>query len=283
MRAVRRRAHVLAATLLAASLAACSHSGGSRPRKALNLGLSSPYESAVLADAATALWPLRDADGLRPLDQVADIGTSHLAATVVGGAVTGTSSPGGARAALFLRGGRIVTPVSTGLASGDVFSLEFVVRADACTTAWGRVLGTTALTAGGREGVEVLHFPSQFLLNPCRLAVEFWHRGVHLGGCHPGDAPALGQWIHVAVTYAARKVACYENGRLVGSEALRAPGVFSQPGPLGVGGSGSGFQGPLDGVSLSEVALYDHVLTLPQIRSHLALLRQTTRAAPAPS
>ncbi len=283
MGAVRRRAHVLTVAVLVASLTGCSHSSGNRPRKALDLGLSSPYESAVLADAATALWPLRDADGLRPLDQVADIGSAHLAATVVGGAVTGTSSPAGARAALFLRGGRIVTPVSTGLASEDVFSLEFAVRADACTTAWGRVLGTTALTANGREGVEVLHFPSQFLLNPCRLAVEFWHRGLHLGGCHPAAVPPLGQWIHVAVTYAAHKVSCYENGRLVGSQVLRAPAVFSQPGPLGIGGSGSGFQGPLDGASLSEVALYDHVLTLSQIRSHLALLRQTTQATPGPS
>ena len=78
-------------------------------------------------------------------------------------------------------------------------------------------------------------------------------------------------------------MACYENGRLVGSQVLRAPAVFSQAGPLGIGGSGSGFQGPLDGASLSEVALYDHVLTLSQIRSHLALLRQTTQTTQGPS
>jgi hypothetical protein len=258
---------------VALSVASCSSSGDSGPRKAADLGMSSPYETRVLADGAIALWPLRDADGLRPRDQVADITSAHRAAAVVGGTVTGTSSPGGARAALFLRSGRLVTPVVTGLGSSDAFSLEFAVRADACTTAWGRVLGTTALTDHGREGIDVLHFPSQFQLNPCRLAVEFWHRGRHLGGCHPSNLPPIGRWIHVAVTYQARKVACYEDGRLVGSKVLDAPAVFSQPGPLGIGGSGSGFQGPLDGASISEVAVYDRVLTAAQVRAHVALLR----------
>lgn len=277
---VRRPAAALTASLLIVSLAACSRDKADEPREAVDLGQASPYEAAVLKDGALALWPLRDADGLRARDQVADLGPSHLAGTVVGGAISGTSSPGGARAALFQRGGRIVTPVSTGLSSTDTFSIELAVRADACTTAWGRVLGTSALTDGGREGLDVLHFPSQFRLNPCRVAVELWHRGNYLAGCHPSDVPSIGRWLHLVVTYSARRIRCYQDGRLVGSDVLRPPAVFSQPGPLGIGGSGSGFQGPLDGASISEVAVYNRVLTIQQVRDHLSRLTVVPTAAP---
>lgn len=273
MSAVRRPAVALTAAL-ALALTACSSNSGDQRRSAPDLGQASPYEAAVLADGAKALWPLRDADGLRERDEVAELSAERRTAVVVGGAINGTTSPAGARGALFLRGGRIVTPVTEGLADTDSFTLEMAVRADACTTAWGRVLGTSALTEDGREGVEVLHFPSQFQLNPCRLAVEFWHRGQHLGGCHPPAMPTLGRWVHLAVVYSGRTVTCYQDGRVSGRQVLFAPAVFSQPAPLGIGGSGSGFQGPLDGVSLSEVAFYDRALTLQQVREHVSLLRR---------
>jgi hypothetical protein len=279
MSIIMSRSAAALAALLAVGLTGCSADSGAQPRKATDLGQVSPYETAVMSDGATSLWPLRDADGLRPRDQVAELTSAHLTGTVVGGTISGTTSPAGARGALFLRGGRIVTPVTAGLSSRDSFTLELAVRADACTNAWGRVVGTSALTEHGREGLEVLHFPSQFQLNPCRLAVEFWHRGKHLGGCHPPAVPAIGRWVHLAVVYFERTVTCYEDGRVVGRQTLFAPGVFEQPGPLGIGGSGSGFQGPLDGVSLSEVAVYDRPLTLAQVRTHASLLRRP--AAPA--
>jgi hypothetical protein len=269
---VRRPVAALASCLLVVSLASCSRDHHDEPRRAVDLGDSLPYEAAVLKDAPTGLWSLRDADGLRPRDQVADLGPGHLAGTVVGGAITGTSSPGGARGALFQRSGRIITPISTGLTSADTFSLELEVRADACTTAWGRVVGTSALTEHGREGIDVLHFPSQFQRTPCQFAIEFWHRGGYLGGCRAHEVPEVGRWLHLAVTYAAKRVTCYEDGRRVSTELLRAPAVFSQPGPLGIGGSGSGFQGPLDGASISEVAVYDHQLTPQQVHEHVSLL-----------
>lgn len=272
MAAVRDAVATLALTALA--LSGCSAPHKDTPRAASDLGQASPYEAAVLADGATALWPLRDADGLRTRDQVAELGPSHRTGTVVGGEITGTSSPAAARAALFLRSGRIVTPMTSGLTDAAPFSLELGLRTDACTTAWGRVVGTSALTDKGREGLEVLHFPSQFSQNPCRLAVEFWHLGRYVGGCHPADLPAVGRWVHLAVVYADRVVTCYEDGRVVDRQPLRSPAVFTQPAPFGIGGSGSGFQGPLDGVSLSEVAVYDQPLTLTQVRAHAGLLRR---------
>lgn len=270
------RAVTALVTALALGLTGCSSNGGPPPRRASDLGRALPYEAAVLSDGATALWPLRDADGLRPRDQVAELSAARRSGTVVGGDISGTTSPAGARGALFLRGGRIVTPITDALTDAKAFTLELAVRVDACTTAWGRVLGTSALTESGREGVEVLHFPSQFQLNPCRLAVEFWHRGKHLGGCHPAGVPAVGRWVHLAVVYAGRTVTCYEDGRLIGRQRLFDPAVFDQPGPLGIGGSGSGFQGPLDGVSLSEVAFYDRPLTHQQVQAHAGLLRPPT-------
>ncbi|MCU1594737.1 MAG: hypothetical protein JWO12_2129 [Frankiales bacterium] len=282
MDAVRRPA-LLAVAASLALLTACSDDGATAgPRRTpADLGRSSPYEKAVLTDGARALFPLRDADGLRPKDQIADLAAGKAKATVVGGTISGTSSPGGERGALFLRGGRIVTSLTTGFASTDAFSVEMQVRADACTTAWGRVLGTTDQTPAGREGMEVIHFPSQFTQNPCRLGVEIWHKNVYLGGCHPTGVPAIGRWFQLTLTYGSRHVTCYENGRLVTTEVLRAPGVFLQTGPLGIGGSGSGFQGPADGISLSEVGIYDRVLTVAEVRNHAGLLAQA--AAPTPT
>ncbi len=271
---VRRTPAALTAVLLAAALASCSHSSDSRPRKAAALGAPLPYEAAVLADGPTGLWPLRDADGLNARDEVADLAPTGRAANVIGGTISGTSSPGGARGALFLRGGRIVTGVDSGIESTVPWSLEMTLRADACTTAWGRVGGTTALTESGREGLDVLHFPSQFQLSPCRLGVELWHRGAYVAGCHPPGVPAIGRWLHLAVTYAGRRLTCYEDGHQVGTQLLAASAVYSQPGPLGIGGSGSGFQGPLDGMSISEVAYYDHALSAAQVRAHAALVER---------
>ena len=264
---------VALACALALGAAACSEDPAPRPRPAGTLRADSPYEAKVVGDGANGLWSLRDADGLRPRDQVADLTGTQRSATVVGGTIAGTTGPSGARGALFLRGGRIVTPLTTGFTSADAFTLEMGLRADACVTAWGRVAGTTALTANGREGMEVLHFPSQFQINPCRFGVEFWHRGKHLGGCHPERVPVLGRWMHLAVVYARGRVTCYEDGAVVESTALTRPAVFDQPGPLGIGGSGSGFQGPLDGASLSEVAVYPKALTAAEVRAHAALLR----------
>jgi hypothetical protein len=120
--------------------------------------------------------------------------------------------------------------------------------------------------------MEVLHFPKQFQINPCRFGVEFWHQGKHLGGCHPKPVPVLGRWTHLAVVYAAGRVTCYEDGRVVETRALARPAVFDQPGPFGIGGSGSGFQGPLDGASLSEVAVYPRALSAAEVQAHAALL-----------
>ena len=281
MRSRRDRARATLLPVLLLGLSACSgsHRAAAPPRPAASLGTASPYEQAVLDDRAADLWTLRDADGLQPRDQVAAMGAAARPATVVGGAISGTTSPAGARGALFLRGGRIVTPVRTGLTSADAFTLELQMRADACTSAWGRVAGTSALTAAGREGVEVLYFPAQFRRSPCRVGVEFWHAGSYLGGCHPGDVPTIGAWTHFALVYDRGGVSCFRNGRRVEAGRLVSPrggqAVFGQPGPLGIGGSGSGFQGPLDGMSLSEVALYRSALTPAQVAAHARLISTT--------
>lgn len=271
---VRRAPAVLTAVVLALTLASCSHSSNDKPRTSPSLGAPLPYEAAVLADGPSGLWPLRDADGLNARDEVANLAPTGSVANVVGGTISGTSSPGGARGAVFVRGGRIVTGVTSGIESTAPWSLEMTLRADACTSAWGRVVGTTAQTETGREGLDVLHFPAQFQLSPCRLGVELWHRGAYLAGCHPAGVPALGRWLHLAITYSGRRLTCYENGYQVGTQLLAVAAAYAQPGPLGIGGSGSGFQGPLDGMSISEVAYYDHALSVAQVRAHASLVER---------
>lgn len=280
--------HPLLCTSLVLAVAAAGCSSGSKkptansPHQPLPVTTtSSPYEVAVLADGARALFTLRDADGLEPGDQVSDLGPTKRSARVIGGPVSGTPSPMGSRAALFLRGGRIATPLSSGLAGTDTFSLELLLRADACTSAWGRVLGTSSYGTKGREGLEVLHYPVQFTQSSCRLGVEFWHLNKLQAGCFPTAAPEIGRWTHLAIVYGAKKVTCYRNGSVIGSQAITAVAPFTQPGPLGLGGSGSGYQGPADGVSLSEVAVYARELTVAQVRSHVRLLRESASAAPS--
>lgn len=248
-------------------------------RPAQPLTATGAYEQAVVDDGAAALWSFRDATDLASQDEVADLTTSKSSAVVVGGTIAPTRSPSGVVAAQFLRSGRVVTPVASGLAGSNAFSIELDLRHDRCVDAWGRVLGTSSLPKSGREGFELLHYPRLFSQSACRFGVEFWHLNRYLGGCSPQQRPAVGVWDHWAVVYAAGRVTCYLNGVRFASEVLRAPRTFSQLGPLGIGGSGSGFQGPLDGASIAEVALYRRALDPTEVVQHAAL----ARTVPAPS
>ncbi|MFN2539726.1 MAG: LamG-like jellyroll fold domain-containing protein [Mycobacteriales bacterium] len=275
----RASAALGAALALVLALSGCSGKEHKSPA-APPLSPSSLYEKAVVADGAAALWSFRDATGLSARDEVADLTDGRAAGTVIGGTIAETTGPEGAPAARFLRSGRVVTPVTTGLTSSDTFSIELDLRADSCVSAWGRVLGTTSLASTGREGFELLHFPKQFAVSPCRFGVEFWHLNHYLGGCHPKGPAAVGVWTHWAIVYAAGRVSCYANGTLFQSGVLRGTKLFRQLGPLGLGGSGSGFQGPLDGASLGEVAFYRRALSPVEVERHARL---STAPAPKPS
>ena len=281
-----RVAVALAAALcVALALAGCNGKDKRRPVTARSLAPTSPYEKAVVADGATALWSFRDATGLSARDEVADLTAAKGAATVVGGPIAETTGPEGGPAAQFLRSGRVVTSVTTGLASTDAFSIELDLRADTCVSAWGRVLGTTTHATDGREGFELLHFPKQFKVSPCRFGVEFWHQNRYVGGCHPKLPPVAGHWAHWSVVYAKKRVSCYVNGTLFQSSALEGAKVFKQLGPLGLGGSGSGFQGPLDGASLGEVAFSRRALSRAEVERHARLFTVVSNptASPRPS
>lgn len=277
-RARRRRAPALVLLAVALLLAGCS---GKDPavRPAQPLTATGAYERAVVTDGAAALWSFRDATDLSAQDEVADLTSSKSAAVVVGGTIAPTHSPSGAVAAQFLRSGRVVTPVASGLAGGNAFSIELDLRHDRCVDAWGRVLGTSSLPKSGREGFELLHYPRLFPQSACRFGVEFWHLNRYLGGCSPPQRPAVGVWDHWTVVYAPGRVTCYLNGVRFATNRLREPRTFSQLGPLGIGGSGSGFQGPLDGASIAEVALYRRALNPTEVVQHAALAR--TVAPPA--
>lgn len=276
-----RTVPVLAVALaLALVLSGCSAKSKKTPTPAARLTATGAYEKAVVGDGAAGFWSLRDATKLSPQDEVADLTTSGTPGVVIGGTIARTTGPAGGVAAQFLRSGRIVTPISSGLASSDTFSVELDLRNDRCVSAWGRVLGTTSLPKQGREGFELLHFPKQFKVSPCRFGVEFWHQNKYVGGCLPKGVPAVGTWEHWAIVYGAGRVSCYLNGALFETNVLRAPQLFSQLGPLGIGGSGSGFQGPLDGASLSEVAFYRRALTRAEVVRHATLARAVSASAP---
>jgi hypothetical protein len=266
---------------LALAATGCSSGKKKREQPAPPLSVASPYEKAVLDAGATALWTFRDASALSSQDEVADLAGGGSAGTVIGGTIAQTTGPEGTVAARFLRSGRVVTPVTSGLSSADAFSIELDLRADACVSAWGRVLGTTSLPRSGREGFELLHFPKQFSISPCRFGAELWHLDKYVGGCHPKTAPVTDVWAHWAIVYASGRLSCYQDGRLFESSRLTPPRVFRQLGPLGIGGSGSGFQGPLDGASVGEVAFYRRALTAADVAQHARLARMAPTPTPS--
>lgn len=276
-----RAALVLGLSVVLAVTACSGHKKQRTPAKSLTP--TAGYEKAVVADGATALWSFRDATGLSARDEVADLTAARSAGTVIGGTIAPTTGPEGRTAARFLRSGRVVTPITSGLASSDTFSIELDLRADTCVSAWGRVLGTTSLPSSGREGFELLHFPKQFPVSPCRFGVEFWHLNHYVGGCHPKSPPVAGTWAHWAVVYTPGRVSCYTDGVLFGTGVLGGSKVFRQLGPLGLGGSGSGFQGPLDGASLGEVAFYRRALSRAEVVRHAQLAGAGPAASPTPS
>ncbi|MDX6216441.1 MAG: Concanavalin A-like lectin/glucanase superfamily [Frankiales bacterium] len=281
---VRPRALVAAGICLVLVVTGCSGKGKSPSHPTPQaLTATSPYEQAVVDSGATALWSFRDATGLSSRDEIADLTAGQGAGTVIGGTIAQTTGPEGTIAARFLRSGRVVTPVTSGLSSSTPFSIELDLRADMCVSAWGRVLGTTSLPTTGREGFELLHFPKQFTVSPCRFGVEFWHLNHYVGGCHPKAAPVVGAWTHWAIVYASGRVTCYANGALIESSALTGTKVFRQLGPLGLGGSGSGFQGPLDGASIGEVAFYRRALSRAEVIAHAGLSKLPPTATPGPS
>lgn len=240
----------------------------------------------MLADGATAVWGLRSTTALQTKDTVPNLAPGSKAATVVDGAIATTTGPDGTGALRFAGGGRIVTALTTGLASTDSFTLEVAVRADDCVGTWGRVIGDTSYPTTGREGFEILHFPSQFAANPCRFGAELWNHNSYVGGCHPTSAPVVGRWSQLAVTYRPGVLSCYLDGHLFDTSHLPAGSVFTQPGPLGIGGSASGYQGTLDGASISDVAYYPTAIPAAQVANHNRLLRLppvAPVAGPAPT
>lgn len=256
------------------SSGAAPSTGPSRPAVTVT-PTTSAYQQDALRDGASLYAPGAGTGDLHPGDALTDL-AGQGRAKVVGGTVTRTSGPDGP-ALQFTRSGRVVTSVTSGLASSNAFTLEVDLRPDLCVSAWGRVLGTTTFTEQGREGVELLHFPKQFAQSPCTFGVEFWHRGDYLGGCYPRTRPPQGVWQRWALTYDGGVARCYLDGRPFGTVDV-APKAFGQLAPLGIGGSGSGYQGPLDGASIGDVALYRRALTAAEVLRHSA-----PAPAPAPS
>lgn len=256
---------VAACALVAVQLAACSETKRAPAAAEAAVTASSPPATSLTpiisatpgppyAGPSTWTFP---ATGLVAGDHLLGGEVGVTPPVVVSGAVAATTGPGGTTAGQFTRSGRLVTPITRGLSSKDAFTLELQLRADGCAQSWGRVLGTTALTAVGREGVELLHYPQRARVSACHFGVEVWHEGVDVGGCSPSAVPVIGRWVRWDVVYSQGRMRCYLDGQQFSSSRLSAPRVFGQPGPLGIGGSGSGFQGSLEAASIGKVS-YRH-------------------------
>lgn len=263
----RRRAGALAClALLTACSGKGSHAGpegtassSSRPGASATAAALTAAETATLQDGASALYALGTSD-LSSGDRVRDLNGAGPAAHVVGGTIAKTDGPAGGAALQFFRSGRIVTDQSRGLSGRDTYSVQFDLRADRCVTSWGRVLGTGVLTGSGREGFEVIHFPTQFTRSRCELGVEYWHHGRYVGGCGLSSTPPAPQlWRRYTVVHVPGRVSCYVDGVLHSSLPMRDSEV-QQAAALGLGGNGSGYQGPADGISLGHVAVFPTAL-----------------------
>jgi hypothetical protein len=262
---------LLAALALVALLAGCTDAASSpRPRRSLEAARG--YIDLITVDRPTALWPLAEQSRADSHDVVAEL-VGHRDGVVVGGRIGVTDGPrllGQATAAAEFAGhGRIVTPVQRGFARSDSYTLELWLRYDDCTTDWGRVAGTVHVDhVRGREGVDVISYPQQ-AKTPCSVGVEYWQANAFRGGCVLLRRPARGVWQHLAVTYDGKSATCWANGQRVQVRPVSGVGG-SDTVPFGIGGASSGWQGGLNGASLSNVAIYDHLLTPAQIARHAA-------------
>ena len=267
------RSAVVAGLAVVALTAGCSGSSAHRatpsttpstPGRTNVPAATSPYAAAALQQGATSLWSLDDSDRLSSGRTVANAGRSGGTAKVVGGTIAQTKGPNGRQAAQFFRSGRLLTGLTSGLSGKDTFTLAMTLRTDVCGDAWGRVVGTTALLPTGREGIDVVHFPRGFKKSPCKLSVEIWHSGRYIGGCSPVVPAPPTVWTQWTIVHQPGLITCYIDGKRVGGQRVDDLAV-GQPSPLGIGGSGSGWEGPLDGVSLQDVTVFPRALTLPEV------------------
>jgi hypothetical protein len=226
-----------------------------------------PLQTQQLKDRASHVWTL-DRPGSTTL---VDLLPATYPTRLVGKPPFLTTGPGGSSAARFQGSGRYVTPVPAAeVGPGRAFSIEFAFRSDDCTHHWSHVLGTGVLTSGGRQGLNVLHYPAAFS-TPCRMAFEFWKNGAYKGGCSTPNPLADGRWELYAMTFDGTVATCWNNGRKVGSST---PGDWTSPlgQDFGIGGAPAGYGGSLDSGSLADVALYRSALTPAQVALHARLL-----------
>jgi hypothetical protein len=234
---------------------------------------STPYERAVLADRPVGYWPLNAPTTSR--DPQFPDASGHVAQAVVLGDVPeptrGPDLAGVAvRGQLFRAHTALVTPLQPAYTTTTALTMEVWLRPDAgCPERWQHVLGTGTSSDGqgdDRDGIEVLHYPAD-RPGRCGVGFEVWSEGTFRGGCATPQPIRKGEWTHFAVTYAGGTARCFADGTLVNTGSV---GAFTNQAaiPLRIGGSGTGYGGPLVDVALAQVAIYDRALTPQQLARH---------------
>jgi PKD repeat protein len=239
-------------------------------------GSEDSYANAVLADQPKSFWTLGEPDGPAAYDWAGG-NDLNITGTATRG-VVGPTGDNGLRATDF--SGDNASAAATAAQPGpDTFSAEAWFKTT--STAGGKILGFGDRASGGTSN----NYDRHIYLDG-NGKVTF---GVHPGGVRvvqSGPGFNDGQWHHVVGTLGASGQALYVDGKRVGSRSDTTSGQpftgFWRVGGDNLGGWPDAGQPYLAG-SISDVAIYDKVLTREQVNGHWVASGRPSVIPPAPA
>jgi hypothetical protein len=214
---------------------------------------SEMYAAEVLADAPLLYWRLDELSGLS-VDDASGNGNDGFVIDTIAWNASGAMV--GSTAAEF-GGGRIESTDGFDFTGTAPFSLEAWVQPVGVQVQYARLLSKDTNTGGIRQGWDVL-FDNE------SIQFERWLDGS--GSFANAVFPDDGGFFHLTVTYDGTEMKLYIDGVEKGSTgSTKSLPDTTKPFTLGAyNGTSNAFAGVLD-----EIAVYDHVLTLPRIQAHV--------------
>jgi Concanavalin A-like lectin/glucanases superfamily/Calcineurin-like phosphoesterase len=228
------------------------------------LAATTPYPTAVLADAPIAYWRLGEPNGTSTLDASGRGRAGTLVGNVGLGAPGALAGDADTAATFDGTNARVTVPDAADLRLNGAFTIELWARLTRFVNTWpGLVLKGASSTANGYliwyDATGSLHFKR----NNIEIAT-------------PAGALPTTRFAHLAVVSTGTQVLWYVDGRLVTTANV------SFPPNVGTSALEIGRGDQFGSDSIDEVALYDKALSAPQIANHQRVGVTTSPPPPPP-
>lgn len=237
-------------------------------------GSESDYSTAVLADAPQDYWPLNEPSGKAAYDWAAGNDLTITGATTRG--VDGPMGSSGGKATSFSGSASSAGATASQLAP-DTFSVEAWFKTT--SKAGGKIVGFGDKASGGTSSSYDRHI---YLDGSGRVTFGVYPGGV--SAVQSGTGFNNGTWHHVVGTLGTGGQSLFIDGKRVGLRADTTSGQsftgYWRVGGDNVSGWPNAGQAYLNG-TISDVAVYDKVLTRGQVNAHWVASGRTS-VLPAP-